>query len=124
MAYFSNSKFDKLFVARASLADGSHKRISIESQMASMVNAMVENYARHPFYARYPEAFRQDMTQEGVIAIWTKVDGFDRTKGTNYFAYFTSVARNAFIGQLREYYKSKNKSIPLEVMENFLAEDE
>lgn len=124
MAYFKNSDFDLLFVEWKQIQVSNPRKLAIEAKMAGMITTMVTNLIRHPFYVRYPEEFRKDMIQEGVIQIWIKVGGFDRSVGTNYFAYFTSVAKNAFIAQLRDHYKNKNRNIPLDVMENFLAEDE
>ena len=122
MSYFSNAKFDALFVERLNSISESDKRQKIEQEMARMIVAMVTNFVRHPFFNGYPDYFKSDLVAEGISAIWVKLDGFDRNKGTNYFAYFTSVSKNAFIAQLRVYYRNKNQSVPMDVMENFLTE--
>ena len=92
--------------------------------MANMLMSLIKNYARHPFYNKYPLYFREEMVAGAMCAVWQKLGGFDRSKGENYFAYFTQVAKNEFFAALREYYKNKNKNVPMAVMEHFLSEDE
>lgn len=123
MAYFKNTVFDTLFIERMNCTDEGRLR-KIEHDMANMIIAMVKNFIRHPFFNGYPEHFKTDLIGEGVTAIWSKLNSFDIEKGRNYFAYFTAIAKNAFVAKLRIYYNNKNMNIPMDAIENFLTEED
>jgi DNA-directed RNA polymerase specialized sigma24 family protein len=123
--YFDNDQFDPLFLRRQASDEGSSERIKVENAMAGMLLGLVKNYASHPFYRKYPISFREDLVANGMCAVWAKIgkETFNRDEGTNYFSYFTTIAKNAFLQQLRDYYKYRNRSIPMSVVEHFMTEE-
>jgi len=67
-------------------------------ELSKMFMLLVEKYASKAQFANY--SYNDEMRGNGIIALFSSWYKFDVEKGKNPFAYFTQIAKNAFITTL------------------------
>lgn len=67
-------------------------------EFAEMLLRLVENYKRHPWFCRYPDAVKDEMAGDALENLVKKWERFDlnRSPNPNPFAYFTQACYRTF----------------------------
>ena len=75
------------------------------------------NLLNKPKFINYTPDRKDEMISDAVYYMCRYVDKFDTTR-TNPFAYFTTVARNAFLQNIQDYNKRDDMFTNIEYIEN------
>ena len=80
----------------------------VTDKLARQFYLLAQRYTNHRYFVRMPDHIKEEMVQEGVLYCIKGLDKFDRDKGSNVFAYYTSVLHNAFVQYSKKEYDQKN----------------
>ncbi len=108
--YVNNRDFyDAIVVFHEKLAENPNERIS--DYIGKCILAICNKLSTKPNFIGY--SFREEMVADAVENCISSVVGFNPTRSTNPFAYFTQIAWNAFLRRIskekkQQYIKHKN----------------
>ena len=108
--YVNNKDFyDALVVYKNKLAENPNAKVP--DYIGQCVMAICTKLSTKPNFSGY--SYRDEMIADGIENCIAAVNGFDPSKSSNPFAYFTQIAWNAFIRRItkekkQQYIKHKN----------------
>ena len=97
----------------------SKKQGKMTEELGRCILIIARNYARHPWFCRYPQSLKDEMINEAVANLCAKWHLFDDTRSQypNPFAYYTQACYRTF-NNLKEKEKREKSGRDKMMMEN------
>ena len=94
----------------------------IKNQLGKSFIQIAERFLRKPSFVDYTEDRKKEMVSDATYYMWRFFDNFDVSRG-NAFAFFTTVAKHAFLQYLNERKKFDSIFTSVDYIEFFNKRD-
>ena len=107
---------NKQFLALLIECDKTGSRVAYE-KIGKIFQLIARNFLNKPNFINYTQDRKEEMESDGVFLMLRYMKNFDLTK-KNPFSYFTMIAFNSFLQNIKKYKNKQNMFVSLDFNEN------